>query len=97
MCPVSACFSKVPKLVGRISGDLILFVSLKRKRLGARNFAVMLIFIPASQNKRVGVSRMSFRDFRETAPRIASTYMRAILNKRHEVSPGTFAQLQNRL
>jgi len=28
-----ACFSKVPKLFGRISGDIILFVSSKRRRL----------------------------------------------------------------
>ena len=41
-----ACFSKVPRLFGRISGDIILFVSLKRKRLEARNFAVIFIFIP---------------------------------------------------
>ena len=39
-------FSKVPKLFGRISGDTILFVSSKRRRLEARNFAVILIFIP---------------------------------------------------
>ena len=41
-----ACFSKVPKLFGRISGAIILFVSSKRRRLEARNFAVILIFIP---------------------------------------------------
>ena len=41
-----ACFSKVPKLFGRISGDIILFVSSKRRRLEARNFAVIFIFIP---------------------------------------------------
>ena len=40
-----ACFSKVPKLFGRISGDIILFVSSKLRRLEARNFAVF-IFIP---------------------------------------------------
>ena len=39
-----ACFSKVPKLFGRISGDIILFVSSKLRRREARNFAV--IFIP---------------------------------------------------
>ena len=38
--------SKVPKLFGHISGDIILFVSSKRRRLEARNFAVILIFIP---------------------------------------------------
>ena len=41
-----ARFSKVPKLFGRISGDIFLFVSSKRRRLEARNFAVILIFIP---------------------------------------------------
>ena len=41
-----ACFSKVPKLFGRISGDIILFVSSKRRCLKARNFAVIFIFIP---------------------------------------------------
>ena len=41
-----ACFSKVPKLFGHISGDRILFVSSKLRRLEARNFAVTFIFIP---------------------------------------------------
>ena len=33
-------FSKVPKLFGRVSGEIILFVSSKRRRLEAQNFAV---------------------------------------------------------
>ena len=41
-----ARFSKVPKLFGRISGDIVLFVFSKRRRLRARNFAVILIFLP---------------------------------------------------
>ena len=41
-----ACFSKVPKIFGLISGDIILFVSAKRRRLEARNSAVVFIFIP---------------------------------------------------
>ena len=42
-----ACFSKVPKRFGRISGDIILFVFSKRRHLEARKkFAVILIFIP---------------------------------------------------
>ena len=41
-----ARFSKVPKLFGRISGDIILFVSSKRRRREARNIAVILILIP---------------------------------------------------
>ena len=40
------CFSKVSKLFGRISGAIILFVSSKRRRLEARNFAVIFIYIP---------------------------------------------------
>ena len=48
-----ACFSKVPKLFGRISGDIILFVSLKRRRLEARNFAVIFIFIPFTTCEKI--------------------------------------------
>ena len=33
-------FSKVPKIFARISGDMILFISSKRKRDEARDFAV---------------------------------------------------------
>ena len=40
-----ARFSKVPKLFERISGDIILFVYSKRRRLEARNFAVIFVFI----------------------------------------------------
>ena len=43
-----ACFSKVPKLFGRISGDIILFVSSERRRLEARNVAVILIYVPVT-------------------------------------------------
>ena len=38
--------AKVPKLFGRISDGLILFASSKRRRLVARKFALILIFIP---------------------------------------------------
>ena len=41
-----ARFSKVTKLFGRISGDIIHSVSSRRKRLEAGNCAVILIFIP---------------------------------------------------
>ena len=41
-----ACFSKVPKLFGHISGDIILYVSSKLRRLEARNFAAIFIFNP---------------------------------------------------
>ena len=37
---------KVPKLFGRFSGDKILFVSSRRRRPKAENFAVILILIP---------------------------------------------------
>ena len=76
-----ARFSKVPRLFGRNSGDIILFVSSKRRRLEARNFAVILIFIPyttygqtsftdsAGRSFTNGFSGpKSFRDFRETGP-----------------------------
>ena len=45
-CVTGTCFSKVSKLLGRTSGDIIPFVSSKRRRLEARNFAVIFIFIP---------------------------------------------------
>ena len=63
-----ARFTEVPKLFGHISGDIILFVSSKRRRLEARNFTVISISIPlqhmkrpALKNKRVGVLQMAFR------------------------------------
>ena len=73
-----ACFSKVPKLFGRISGDIILFVSSKLRRLEARNFAVIFIFIPFTTYEKTSFTEQagrsftngfsglkSFRDFRE--------------------------------
>ena len=76
-----ARFSKVPKLFGRISGDIILFVSLKQRRLEARNFEVIFIFIPFATYEKTSFTEKanrsftngfsgpkSFRDFRETCP-----------------------------
>ena len=76
-----ACFQKVPKLFGPISGDIILFVSSKRRRLEARNFAVIFIFIPRTTYEKTGFTEQagrsftndfsdpkSSRDFRETDP-----------------------------
>ena len=76
-----ARFSKAPKLFGRISGDIILLVSLKRRRLEARNFAVILNVIPLTTYEKTSFSEYagrsftngfsgpkSFREFRETAP-----------------------------
>ena len=69
-----------------LSGDMILFVSSKRRRLETRNFAVILIFNPfatyektASQNERVAVLRMAFRarnvfgTFKKRAPCLSDT------------------------
>jgi len=82
-----ACFSKVSKLLGRISGDIILFVSSKRRRFEARNFAVILIFTPFTTYEKTSFTEQAGRsftndfsgpksspDFRETGPRWASEY-----------------------
>ena len=76
------CFSKVPKLFGRISGDIILFVSSKRRPLEARNFAAILIcdlFITHEKTSFTEEAVRSFtngfsgpkssQDFRDTGPR----------------------------
>ena len=76
-----ARFSKDPKLFGRISVDIILLVSLKRRRLEARDFAVFLDFIPFATYEKTSFTEYagwsftngfsgpkSFREFRETAP-----------------------------
>ena len=51
-----ARFSKVPKHFGHISGDIILFVSSKRRRLEAPNFAVILIFIPFTTYEKTSLT-----------------------------------------
>ena len=74
-------FSKVPKSFARISGDMILFTSSKRKRDEARNFAVFVIFIPFTTHEKTSFTEYasrsftnhfsgpkSFRHFRETGP-----------------------------
>ena len=79
-CSPGARFSKDPKLFGRISGDIILLVSLKRRRLEARNFAVFLDVIPFTTYEQTSFTEYagrsftngflgpkSFREFRETA------------------------------
>ena len=58
-----ARFSKVPKLFGRISGDLILFVSSKWRRLEARNFAVILIVIPFTTYQKTSFTELAGRSF----------------------------------
>ena len=77
-----AQYSKVPKLIGRISGDVILFVSSKLSRLEARSFAVIFIFIPFTTYEKTSFTDWvgrnftngfsgpkRFRDFPETGPR----------------------------
>ena len=76
-----ARFSKVPRLFGRISGDIILFVSSKRRCTEARNFADILIFISYTTYEKISFTEWagrsftngfsgpkSLRDFRETGP-----------------------------
>ena len=72
-----ACFSKVPKLFGRISGDTILFVSSEQRRLEERNFFFYSLYnIWKDQLYRMSRSYYyecfsgpkSSRDFRETGP-----------------------------
>ena len=76
-----ARFSKVPKLFGCSSSDIILFVSSKQRRLEARNFAVIWIFIPFTTYEKTSFTEWtsrsfmngflgpkSLRDFRETGP-----------------------------
>ena len=76
-----ARFSKVLKLFGHISGEIILFVCSKRRRLQARNFGVVLIFIPSTRYEKTSFTQWAgwsftngflgskrFRDFREKGP-----------------------------
>ena len=59
-----ARFSKVPKLFGRISGDLILFVSSKRRGLEARNFAIIIsIFILLTTYEKNSFTELAGRSF----------------------------------
>ena len=59
-----ARFSKGPKLFGRISGDLILFVSSKRRGLEARNFAIIIsIFILLTTYEKNSFTELAGRSF----------------------------------
>ena len=76
-------FLKSPKTFqAAISGYVILFVSSERRRLEARNFAFILIFIPFTTFEKTGFPELagrsftngfsgpkSFPAFRETGPR----------------------------
>ena len=76
-----ACFSKVPKLFGPISGTTIPFISSQRRGSKPSNFAVLLIFLILKACKKISFSKRadcslttsfsgpkSFRDVRETGP-----------------------------
>ena len=56
-------FLKVPKLFGRISGCIILFVSSKGRRLEAGNFAFILIFIPFTTYEKTDFPELAGRSF----------------------------------
>ena len=57
-----------PETFWRISGDINLFGSSKRKHLGARNFAFILILIPGRSITNGFPGLKGFREFRETDP-----------------------------
>ena len=77
-----ACFSKVPKLFGSLSGATIPFISSQRRGSKHSNFAILLIFLILKTCKKIIFSKQadcsltnsfsgpkSSRDFRETGPR----------------------------
>ena len=49
-------FRKSRNLFGRISGDIILYVSSKLRRLEARNFAVIFIFNPFTTYEKTSIT-----------------------------------------
>ena len=76
-----ACFSKVPKLFGTISGATIAFISSQRRGSKPSNFAILLVFLILKTCKKISVSKQgdcnlttsfsgpkSSRDVRETGP-----------------------------
>ena len=54
-------FSKVPNLFGRVSGDIILFVSSKRRRLEAQNFAVFFSCFPFTTHEKTSPAESAVR------------------------------------
>ena len=64
-----ACFSKVPKLFGRISGDIKFSMYLQNEGVLRHETLQLFLFLfplrhmkrPALQNKQAGVLRMAFR------------------------------------
>ena len=76
-----ACFSKVPKRLGPISGATIAFIPSQRRGSKHSNFAILLIFLILKTCKMITFSKWadcslttsfsgpkSSRDFRETGP-----------------------------
>ena len=76
-----ACFSKVPKLFGPISGTTIPFIYSQRRGSKPSNFAILLIFLILKACKKIRFSKRadcslttsfsgpkSSRDVRETGP-----------------------------
>ena len=76
-----ACFSKVPKLLGAISGATTAFISSQCRGSKPSNFAVLLVFLILKTWKKISFSKQadcslktsfsgpkSSRDFRETGP-----------------------------
>ena len=60
---LAACFSRVPKRLGCISGDIILFVSSERRLYEARNFAVIFMFIPFTTFVKTSFTELAYRSF----------------------------------
>ena len=60
---LEARFSKVPKLFGHISGHIIRLVCSKGRRLEARNFAVILIYIPFTTYEKTSFTELVGRSF----------------------------------
>ena len=94
-----ACFSKVPKLFGSLSGATIPFVSSQRRGSKPSNFAILLIFLILKTCKKISFSKQadcslttsfsgpkSSRDFRETGPRTGSKSTKSAVSNIQELT-----------
>ena len=72
--------SKLQKLFGLISGDIIYFVSSNRSRLETRNFEVIVIFIHIATKKKATMKGKSVDTF-EQNKRFLSASLRKL--KKH--------------
>ena len=69
-CP-GACFSKVPKLFGSLSGATIPVISLQRQGSKPSNFAVLLVFLTLKACLKISYSKQAdwlFGTFEKQAP-----------------------------